>query len=62
LPPPIADDQFAGGVFRGRIVETTTVGTQPAMIPEVTGPAFVTSYHHFVVDSEDPFAQGFEMQ
>jgi len=58
----IVAEGIAGGLFRGRILETTTIGAQPAVIPEVTGSAFVTSYHQFVIDSEDPFAQGFEMQ
>jgi proline racemase len=58
----IIAEGIAGGLFRGRVVETTMIGSQPAVIPEVTGPAFVTSYHQFVIDSEDPFAQGFEMQ
>ncbi len=58
----IVAEGIAGGLFRGRVIEATTMGLQPAVIPEVTGPAFVTSYHQFVIDSEDPFAQGFEMQ
>jgi len=58
----IVAEGIAGGLFRGRVLETTTIGGQQAVIPEVTGSAFVTSYHQFVIDSEDPFAQGFEMQ
>jgi proline racemase len=58
----IVAEGIAGGLFRGRLLERTTIGAQPAVIPEVTGSAFVTSYHQFVIDSEDPFAQGFEMQ
>ena len=53
---------IAGGFFRGMVLEATTVGGLPAVIPEVTGTAFVTSYHQFVIDSEDPLAHGFEMQ
>lgn len=57
----ITAEGIAGGFFRGRIVDTRQVGGRPAVIPEVTGPAFVTGYHQFVVDPEDPFARGFEM-
>ena len=58
----IVAEGIAGGLFRGKVLETTAIGGQQAVIPEVTGSAFVTSYHQFVIDSEDPFAQGFEMQ
>ena len=57
----ITAEGIAGGFFRGRVIETRQVGGRPAVIPEVTGLAFVTGYHQFVVDSEDPFAHGFEM-
>jgi proline racemase len=56
----IVVEGIAGGFFRGRLVETSSVGSQPAVVPEVTGPAFITGYHQFVVDSQDPFADGFD--
>lgn len=58
----IVAEGIAGGLFRGKVLETATIAGQPAVIPEVTGTAFVTSYHQFVIDSEDPLAHGFEMQ
>ncbi len=30
-------------------------------MPEITGPAFVTGYHQFVLDAEDPLVTGFDM-
>jgi len=57
----IVVEGIAGGFFRGRLVEATTIGGQSAVIPEVTGPAFVTAYHQFVIDPEDPCREGFEM-
>jgi proline racemase len=41
------------------IVEETTLGEYPAIVPEITGSAFVTGVHHFLVDSDDPLKDGF---
>ena len=57
----IVVEGIAGGFFRGRLVETANVGSQRAVVPEITAPAFITGYHQFVIDTEDPFARGFDM-
>ncbi|MBI4278903.1 MAG: proline racemase family protein [Armatimonadetes bacterium] len=48
-----------GGVFRGRLLRETDVGGYQAVIPEVTGRAFITGFHQFVIDPADPYASGF---
>ncbi|MBF0528862.1 MAG: proline racemase family protein [Deltaproteobacteria bacterium] len=48
-----------GTTFYGRIVEETTVGGIPAVVPEIRGRAFITGLHNFVVNEEDPFKYGF---
>lgn len=45
--------------FIGRIVGTTTVRGQPAIIPEVEGTAYLTGYNTLVVDPEDALFRGF---
>lgn len=45
--------------FTGRILEETKVGDFKAIIPEVTGSAFITGFNHLVVDDEDPIKYGF---
>jgi len=35
------------------------VGDFPAVIPEVTGSAYLTGFNQFIVDPRDPFPQGF---
>ena len=45
--------------FTGRVVEETRVGPYPAVITEITGQGFVTGFHQFVVDPEDPTRDGF---
>ncbi|MCK4245769.1 proline racemase family protein, partial [Candidatus Bipolaricaulota bacterium] len=48
-----------GTVFRARIAEETKVGDIPAVVPEITGSAYVTGIHQFVVDPDDPLKEGF---
>ena len=45
--------------FRGRVVETTTFGPHPAIIPEVEGTAHITGKHEFLIDPSDPLQGGF---
>ncbi|MEM6377549.1 MAG: proline racemase family protein [Bacteroidota bacterium] len=52
-------ESITGSVFSGKVVETTTYGDYPAVIPEVEGQAFITGRHEFIIDEEDPFAYGF---
>jgi proline racemase len=48
-----------GTVFTGRLVEETTVGGRPAVVPTITGRAWVTGVTQDVLDAEDPFPEGF---
>jgi proline racemase len=48
-----------GTIFTGRLVEETTVGPYRAVVPTITGRAWITGFAQYVVDSEDPFPEGF---
>jgi proline racemase len=48
-----------GTVFTGRLVEETTVGQHKAVVPTLTGRAWITGFAQYVVDAEDPFPNGF---
>ncbi len=48
-----------GTQFTGKIVEQTRLGDIPAIVPEITGSAFITGFHQFVVDDTDPHKYGF---
>jgi trans-L-3-hydroxyproline dehydratase len=37
------------------------VADYQAIIPRVSGQAFVTGFHTFVLDPEDPFQEGFQI-
>lgn len=45
--------------FKGRVIEETMVGEFKAIIPEVSGSAFITGFNHLVIDEEDPVKHGF---
>lgn len=46
-------------LFKGRILSETMVGDIKAVVPEVTGEAFITGFNHLVIDEEDPVKHGF---
>jgi trans-L-3-hydroxyproline dehydratase len=46
-------------VFEGRVVEEVRYGPYPAVISEISGRAFITGRHEFMLDPEDPLAHGF---
>ena len=48
-----------GTVWTGRLVRETTVGEHRAVVPTLTGRAWITGYNDYVVDDTDPFPEGF---
>lgn len=48
-----------GTVFTGHVVEETTVGEYRAIVPTITGQAWITGFASYVVDPTDPFPDGF---
>jgi proline racemase len=59
---PYAYQSVFGTQFTGKILKETQVGDRPAIVPEITGNAWITGFHHFVVDATDPYAFGFNIQ
>ena len=53
------NESFIGTRFVGRLVEETTVGPYPAVIPTVTGRAWITGTAQYILDPDDPFPAGF---
>ena len=45
--------------FSGRVADYTQVGPYQAVIPEVSGRAFITGRHEFVLDARDELGRGF---
>jgi proline racemase len=52
-------ESILGTLFKGEIVGTTKVGEYDAVIPKISGAAFITGFNHFVIDPEDPVKHGF---
>lgn len=52
-------ESILGTRFGGKIVEETTIGRSPAIIPEVEGLGYLTGRHEFVIDPDDPLRDGF---
>ena len=48
-----------GTVFKGRLIEETRLGATPAVVPTVRGQAWITAITQYVMDSTDPFPEGF---
>jgi 4-hydroxyproline epimerase len=47
--------------FIGRIEGLSRVGDFDAIIPSIEGSAFVTGYNQLWIDTEEPFAEGFQL-
>ena len=48
-----------GTTFTGRLIEETRVGPYAAVVPTLSGQAWITGFAQYVVDPEDPFPEGF---
>jgi proline racemase len=48
-----------GTVFTGRLLEEATIGDRAAVVPQITGSAWITGIADYVVDPTDPFPDGF---
>lgn len=55
-------ESIAGMIFRGKLLGETKVGEIDAVIPEITGSAFITGFNHFVIDDNDPLKYGFSLK
>ena len=61
LGDPFVHESIIGTRFTGRLVGETTVGGRPAVIPEITGRAWITGTASYVLDPTDPFPSGFRI-
>ncbi|MBW1600189.1 proline racemase family protein [Streptomyces sp. JJ38] len=53
------NESFIGSRFTGRLVAKTEVGGVPAVIPTITGRAWLTGTAQYFLDPNDPFPGGF---
>ncbi|MEE3420897.1 MAG: proline racemase family protein [Lachnospiraceae bacterium] len=60
---PIGQDfvyeSITGTMFRGRLIGETKVGDFDAVIPQITGSAYITGFNDWIIDKQDPLWKGF---
>ena len=61
LHTDFVNESVIGTRFTGRLVETTEVAGVPAVIPEITGRAWITGMGTYLLDPDDPFPAGFAL-
>ena len=59
LDQEFVNESFIGTRFVGRLVERTTIGGLPAVVPDITGRAWITGTAQYLLDPDDPFPRGF---
>ncbi|MEU6922646.1 MULTISPECIES: proline racemase family protein [unclassified Streptomyces] len=59
LETDFVNESFIGTSFTGRLVRETTVGGLPAVVPTITGRAWITGTAQFFLNPSDPFPEGF---
>ncbi|MEM2406765.1 MAG: proline racemase family protein [Sulfolobales archaeon] len=55
-------ESILGGLYLGKIVHRTKVGRFDAIVPEITGKAWIHGYNMIVIDEGDPFKYGFRLR
>jgi proline racemase len=58
---PFVNESIIGTRFTGRLIEQAEVGGRPAVIPEITGRAWITGIGQYLLDPDDPFPEGFRL-
>jgi proline racemase len=56
---PYLHESIIGTIFEGRITGQTSVEGHPAVMTEISGRGFLTGFHQFLLDPDDPTAPGF---
>ena len=59
LHTDFVNESFIGTRFIGRLIEETTVGELTAVVPTITGRAWITGTAQYLLDPTDPFPAGF---
>lgn len=52
-------ESIIGSLFKGRLIQETKVGQYAAVIPEITGSAYITGFNNIVCSANDPYKSGF---
>lgn len=61
LNTPFVHSSLLGTTFTGELIGTTTVGDYDAVLPTITGRAWITGIGQYLLDPSDPFPAGFQL-
>jgi proline racemase len=61
LGQEFVNESIIGSRFSGRLVEELALGATPAVVPEVSGRAWITGMAQYLLDPTDPFPAGFAL-
>jgi proline racemase len=59
IDQPYVHESIIDTIMIGRILSETNVCETPAVVTEISGRGYITGFHTFVVDPDDPTRQGF---
>jgi proline racemase len=59
LKEEFVHESIIGSLFRAKLVEEMEMGEHRAVIPEITGSAYITGFSNFVCSANDPHKYGF---
>lgn len=55
----LINESVIGSVFTAKVIRETVVGDIPAVVPEVSGNAYICGFCNWIIDDRDPQKQGF---
>jgi trans-L-3-hydroxyproline dehydratase len=55
----LVNESIIGTRFTGKVVAETSLGDFPAVVPEVAGRGYIVGFSQWVVEPDDPVAEGF---
>lgn len=61
LNEPFVHQSILGTTYTGHLRGETHVGEHKAVLPTISGRGWITGFHQFVVDSDDPFPTGYTL-
>ena len=59
LDQDFVHEGILGTTFTGRLIKETKLGDYKAVVPAISGTAWITGFAQYVVDPEDPFPNGY---
>jgi proline racemase len=57
----LTNESIIGTHFIGRAIRETTVADYPAIVPTITGSAWITGTSQHMLAPDDPFPRGFRL-